>query len=93
MPEHQVTTEYDNHHDSKHPDPSRDPEVGGRVSPARGALVPEGSGLVIAALFLALLGVVLIGFGQLPAIVLFPIALALGFWGRHRLKRNTGTSA
>jgi hypothetical protein len=86
------TTEYDNHHDPKDPEPSRDPSIGGKVSPARSALMPEGSGLVIAALFVAFAGVVLVGFGQLPALVLLPIALALGFWGRSKLKRATGAA-
>jgi hypothetical protein len=90
MAEH--TTEYDNHHDPNHPEPSRDPSIGGKVSSARSALLPEGSGLFIAALFVAFVGVVLIGFGQLPALVLLPIALGLGFWGRSKLKRTTGTS-
>jgi hypothetical protein len=81
------TTEYDNHHDPRDPEPARDPHVGG-VPSARGALLPEGSGLFIAALFVAFVGVALVTFGQLPAIVLLPVAIALGFWGRSKMKRT-----
>jgi hypothetical protein len=85
------TTEYDNHHDPKDPEPARDPRVRG-LSPARSALLPEGSGLFIAALFVAFIGVALVTFGQLPALVLLPVALALGFWGRNKMKRTRGAS-
>jgi hypothetical protein len=57
-----------------------------RGAAARGSFA-SGAAACGAALLLGLVAVVLLGLGQLPAILLLGLALALAVWGAQKLKK------
>lgn len=49
--------------------------------------VATGSGVMIFAVALGFIGIFLTTMGQLPALILLPVALAVGVWGKSHMKK------
>lgn len=66
---------------------TNDSTTGYSDAPGTRALVKGGAALVVAVL-LSLVSLIAASLGVLPALVLLLVAVPLGVWGSHKLKKN-----